>query len=95
MVLRVVDRNVRSHPLTAMWYGALIYQIEHHLFPTMPRNRVREAHFIVGRFCAERSIPYHEVPILQSYREVLRFLHKVGAPLRSRAQGEDTGRARR
>jgi fatty acid desaturase len=91
----LTSRNVRSHPLTDMWYGALNYQIEHHLFPTMPRNRVREAHLIVRRFCAERSIPYHEVSMLQSYRELLGFLHQVGAPLRSRAQDEQAGRARR
>ena len=90
----LTSRNVRSHPLTDIWYGALNYQIEHHLFPTMPRNRVREAHLIVRRFCAERSIPYHEVSMLQSYRELLGFLHQVGAPLRSRALGEHAGRAR-
>jgi fatty acid desaturase len=91
----LTSRNVRSHPLTDMCYGGLNYQIEHHLFPTMPRNRVREAHLIVRQFCAERSIPYHEVSMLQSYRELLGFLHQVGAPLSSRAQGEHTGRARR
>jgi fatty acid desaturase len=83
----LTSRNVRSHPLTDMWYGALNYQIEHHLFPTMPRNRVREAHLIVREFCAEQSIPYHEVSMLQSYRELLGFLHEVGAPLRSRGRG--------
>jgi fatty acid desaturase len=76
-------RNVRSHPLTDLWYGALNYQIEHHLFPTMARNRVREAHLIVRGFCEERGIPYHEVSMFQSYRELLRFLHEVGAPLRA------------
>jgi fatty acid desaturase len=79
----LTSRNVRSHPLTDLWYGALNYQIEHHLFPSMPRNRVRRAHLIVRGFCAERGIPYHEVSMLQSYRELLAFLHEVGAPLRA------------
>ena len=81
----LTSRNVRSHPLTDLWYGALNYQIEHHLFPTIARNRVREAHVIVREFCGERGIPYHEVSILQSYRELLAFLHQVGAQLRTRA----------
>jgi fatty acid desaturase len=85
----LTSRNVRSHPLTDVVYGALNYQIEHHLFPTMSRNRVREAHGIVRRFCDERGIPYHEVSILRSYRELLGFLHQVGAPLRARRRGED------
>ena len=75
-------RNVRPHPLTDIWYGALNYQIEHHLFPTMARNRVARAHRIVLDFCTERGISYSETSILQSYREILHFLHEVGAPLR-------------
>jgi fatty acid desaturase len=77
-------RNVRAHPLTDVWYGALNYQIEHHLFPTMPRNRVARAHAITRQFCEERGVPYYETSILQSYREILGFLHQVGAPLRER-----------
>jgi fatty acid desaturase len=82
----LTSRNVRSHPLLDLWYGALNYQIEHHLFPTMSRNRVPSAHLIVRAFCQERGIPYHEVSMLQSYRELLGFLHEVGAPLRARVE---------
>jgi fatty acid desaturase len=82
----LTSRNVRSHPLTDLWYGALNYQIEHHLFPTMARNRVRAAQFIVREFCAERGIPYHEVSMLQSYGELLAFLHQVGDQLRADAR---------
>lgn len=78
----VTSRNVRGHRLTDMWYGALNYQIEHHLFPSMARNRVARAHGIVREFCEERAIPYHQTSMLQSYREILGFLHQVGAPLR-------------
>lgn len=88
----LTSRNVRSHPLTDLWYGALNYQIEHHLFPTMSRSRVREAHFIVRGFCEERGIPYHEVSMLQAYRELLGFLHEVGAPLRARGRAEHAAR---
>jgi fatty acid desaturase len=84
----LTSRNVRSHPLTDVLYGALNYQIEHHLFTTMPRNRVREAHRIVRGFCHERGIPYHEVSVLQSYRELLGFLHEVGLPLRAGGRDE-------
>jgi fatty acid desaturase len=90
----LTSRNVRSHPLTDVWYGALNYQIEHHLFPTMSRNRVREAHLVVRGFCEEHGIPYHEVSMLRSYRELLGFLHEVGAPLRARGRVEQDSRAR-
>ena len=76
-------RNVRSGAATDIWYGSLNYQIEHHLFPAMPRNRVRAAHRIVREFCGEVGVPYYETSMLQSYRELLAFLHEVGAPLRT------------
>ena len=76
-------RNVRSGAATDLWYGSLNYQIEHHLFPAMPRNRVRAAHQIVRAFCGEVSVPYYETSMIQSYRELLSFLHEVGRPLRT------------
>jgi fatty acid desaturase len=76
-------RNVRSGAATDLWYGSLNYQIEHHLFPAMPRNRVRAAHRIVREFCGEVGVPYYETSMLQSYRELLAFLHEVGRPLRT------------
>ncbi|HEY4026005.1 MAG TPA: acyl-CoA desaturase [Candidatus Dormibacteraeota bacterium] len=87
----LTSRNVRAHPMTDLWYGALNYQMEHHLFPTMARNRVRRAHLIVRGFCQERGIPYHEVSMLQSYRELLGYLHEVGAPLRARDRSRPGG----
>src|SRR5436853_4646749 len=33
-------RNIKAHPLIDFWYGGLNYQIEHHLFPNMPRNNL-------------------------------------------------------
>ena len=77
------SRNVRAHPVTDFWYGGLNYQIEHHLFPTIPRNRLREAQQIVKAFCQEYGIAYHETGFLQSYREIFEHLYQVSAPLRS------------
>ena len=78
----LTSRNVRAHPITDFWYGGLNYQIEHHLFPRLPRNKLREVQPIVKDFCEEHSIAYHETSVLQSYREILQHLHEVGAPLR-------------
>jgi fatty acid desaturase len=75
-------RNVKSHPVTDYWYGGLNYQIEHHLFPTMAQNKLREAQKIIKVFCAENRIPYYETSIARSYVEVLQYLHEVGAVLR-------------
>ena len=80
----LTSRNVKAHPLTDFWYGGLNYQIEHHLFPTIPRNKLGEAQHIVRDFCREHNIAYYETGMLQSYREILSYLHRVSAPLRGK-----------
>jgi fatty acid desaturase len=79
----LTSRNIRAHPATDFWYGALNYQVEHHLFPTMARNNIARAHHVVRDYCVEIGVPYHETSLLQSYRELLGSLHEAGAPLRA------------
>jgi fatty acid desaturase len=78
----LTSRNVIAHPITDFWYGGLNYQIEHHLFPRLPRNKLREAQPIIRGFCLDHSIAYHETSVFQSYKEILQHLHEVGTPLR-------------
>jgi len=80
-------RNVSSSPFNDFWYGGLNYQIEHHLFPSMPRNNLKEAQKVIKLFCQEHEITYHETGMFQSYKEILQFLHEIGAPLRQSSEG--------
>ncbi len=77
-------RNVNPNPVIDFWYGGLNYQIEHHLFPDMPRNNLSKARVVVKAFCAEHGIPYYETGFIQSWREIFSYLHQVGAPLREK-----------
>jgi fatty acid desaturase len=81
----VTSRNVTGSRLVDAWYGGLNFQIEHHLFPTLPRNRLRAAQVHVRAFCQEYAIPYSETGVLQSYREIFTYLRRVSAPLRGAA----------
>ena len=81
----VTARNVTASPFNDFWYGGLNYQIEHHLFPSMPRRNLKEAHSIIKTFCQEHDIAFYETSVAQSYREILSYLHSVGAPLRKRS----------
>jgi fatty acid desaturase len=74
---------VRGGLLTDVALGGLNYQIEHHLFPSMPCPNLRAAQPIVREYCAERGVAYEETGLAESYRIALRHLHTVGAPLRS------------
>jgi fatty acid desaturase len=78
----VTSRNIYAHPITDFWYGGLNYQIEHHLFPSMPRNKLKEAQPVVKSFCQEHLIPYHETNALRSFGEILQHLHRIGSSLR-------------
>ncbi|MFN0146130.1 MAG: fatty acid desaturase family protein [Dehalococcoidia bacterium] len=80
----LTSRNVTGRKLTDFWYGGLNYQIEHHLFPTMPRKNLSKVQPIVRAFCAEREIAYHETGLFEAYWEGLRHLHETSAPLRRR-----------
>ncbi|WP_406121246.1 acyl-CoA desaturase [Streptomyces canus] len=78
----LTSRNIRGHRFTDFALGGLNYQIEHHLFPSMPRPGLRHAQKLVRSFCARQGIAYHETGLFNSYAQVLRHLHTVGGPLR-------------
>ena len=78
----LTTRNMHPHPITDFWCGGLNYQVEHHLFPTLPRNKLKSARRLVKPFCEQNGLPYHEVGFYKSYIEVLSYLYKVARPLR-------------
>jgi fatty acid desaturase len=72
------SRNVRGTWLVDVLLGGLNYQIEHHLFPSMPRIALRRARPIVRAYCRELGIPYVETSLFDSYRQALGHLRTVG-----------------
>lgn len=81
----LTSRNVRGGLAVDLALGGLNYQVEHHLFPSMPCPNLRLAQPIVRDFCAERGIDYTETGLVESYAIALRHMHEVGAPLRAAA----------
>jgi fatty acid desaturase len=78
----LTSRNVRGSRLVDLVLGGLNYQIEHHLFPNMPRPNLRHAQPLVRAFCRQHGLPYTEASLFASYAQAVRHLHSVGAPLR-------------
>ncbi|WP_438941398.1 fatty acid desaturase family protein [Micromonospora deserti] len=76
----LTSRNVRGGMFLDTVLGGLNYQIEHHLFPSMPCPNLRHARSLIRRFCAERDIDYHETTLGRSWAEALRHLNDVGSP---------------
>ncbi|WP_329342991.1 acyl-CoA desaturase [Streptomyces sp. NBC_01352] len=82
----LTSRNIRGGAVTDWFLGGLNYQIEHHLFPSMPRPHLRLARPLVRAHCRELGIPYAETGLVDSYRQALRHMHEVGEPLRTQPQ---------
>jgi fatty acid desaturase len=83
----VTSRNVTGGRLIDITLGGLNYQIEHHLFPAMPTPNLRRAQPLVQAYCEQAGVPYVQTSLVESYRQALRHLHEVGAPLRKRPTG--------
>jgi fatty acid desaturase len=74
----LTSRNVSGGWVTETLLGGLNYQIEHHLFPAMPRPSLRRCRVLVRAFCAQAGVRYCEKGIIGSYGDVLRHLHAAG-----------------
>jgi fatty acid desaturase len=74
----VMSRNIRGSRILDVAMGGLNYQIEHHLFPSMPRPHLRRAAPIVAEYCRERGVPYVATGLWESYGIVVRYINRVG-----------------
>jgi fatty acid desaturase len=88
----LTSRNVRGGWLTDLALGGLNYQIEHHLFPSMPRPNLRRAQVLIEAFCHQQGLPYCQTSLAGSYAQALRHLNAVG---RLTHPGTATGRSAR
>jgi len=79
----LTSRNVRGGWFTDLLLGGLNYQIEHHLFPNMPRASLRHAQHLIRSYCDDLGITYTETSLLGSYIAALRHLNHLGKPLRT------------
>jgi fatty acid desaturase len=74
----LMSRNVRGGILVDFLMGGLNYQVEHHLFPSMPRPNLKLAQPIVREYCVEHGVVYTEAGLFESYGIVVGYLNNVG-----------------
>jgi fatty acid desaturase len=75
----ITARNISGGRLTTFMLGGLNYQIEHHLFPSMPRPNLRLAQSLVRDFCAAADLGYSEENLVESFRQIIQHLSDAGA----------------
>ncbi|WP_353816772.1 fatty acid desaturase family protein [Agromyces sp. SYSU T00266] len=88
-----------SRNITGRWtsplMGGLNHQVEHHLFPSMPRPHLGRAREIVREHCRSLGIPYTETTLVDSYGIVVRYLNRVGLAARDPFDCPAAGELRR
>ena len=62
--------------------GGLNYQVEHHLFPSMPRPHLSLARKLVRDHCRTYDVPYTETNLATAQLIVMRYLNRVGLAAR-------------
>ncbi|KAJ9529208.1 hypothetical protein QJQ45_007866 [Haematococcus lacustris] len=70
----VSTRNINPGLLADWLMGGLNYQIEHHLFPTMPRHSFSRVRRDIMEFCARHNLPYESCSIWEATAKVYRQL---------------------
>jgi len=87
----LTSRNVRGGWLTDFALGGLNYQIEHHLFPSMPRPNLSRSQSLIEAFCQQRGVPYCQSSLGSSYGQALRYLNAIGRLPRAAAASSAAG----
>lgn len=75
----MVEANINIVcPVWMDWFhGGLNFHIEHHCFPRMPRNRLREVSPMIKKICAENGILYDECSFTCALKRTLAHLKSV------------------
>src|SRR5581483_6613758 len=75
----LTTRNVTGGVVTTWFLGGLNHQIEHHLFPNMPRANLRRAASLVRSHCAGLGLPYATESLGECLVLTVRHLRVVGS----------------
>ena len=71
-------RNNSTDAFTTWFTGGLNHQIEHHMFPRLPRHNFGMVREHVRVLAEEHGLRYEELGVLESTRRVLTHLRSVG-----------------
>ncbi|MGV0634355.1 fatty acid desaturase [Mycolicibacillus trivialis] len=74
--------NIDAGPAMRFFSGNLCHQIEHHLYPDLPSNRLAEVAVRVRDVCDRYDLPYTTGPFLVQYAKTWRTIAKLSLPNR-------------
>lgn len=71
------SRTVKGSFLLDNVFIGLNYQIEHHLFPNCPRNKLKMITPYIKKLCKENGLEYTETGLIESNKIILEDLNRV------------------
>lgn len=69
--------DIECNPWLDFFHGGLQFQIEHHLFPRLPRHRLRETKSKVQELCRKHNVPYRSKTFYEANLEVIQRLKET------------------
>ncbi len=72
--------NFEGGPVLRFMSGNLCHQIEHHLYPDLPSNRLHEISLRVRAVCDKYDLPYTTGSFLMQYGKTWRTIAKLSVP---------------
>jgi NADPH-dependent stearoyl-CoA 9-desaturase len=72
--------NFEAGPVLRFMSGNLCHQIEHHLFPDLPSNRLHEVSVRVRALCDKYDLPYTTASFAMQYARTWRTIAKLSLP---------------
>lgn len=73
----LTTRNISSSLFMDWFTGGLNYQIEHHIYPSLPRHRFGKVAPLVKAICDKHGLPYITVGFVDGLRDVLNHLSVI------------------
>uniref|UniRef100_A0A4W3J292 Fatty acid desaturase 2 n=1 Tax=Callorhinchus milii TaxID=7868 RepID=A0A4W3J292_CALMI len=70
--------NIEQSAFNDWFSGHLNFQIEHHLFPTMPRHNYWKVAPLVKSLCEKHGLKYQVKPLFQAFKDIVGSLRMSG-----------------
>lgn len=77
MAQMAATRNIDRSLFNDWFTGGLNQQIEHHLFPTLPRHNLKKAQKLVRALCSKHGVYYEECSLGLGFTRVVKRLREV------------------
>ena len=74
--------DIQTSPYTAWFFGGLEHQTVHHVFPRIPRHKLKDASVVLELLCQKHGVKFHRTGFASAVRRVLVVLRALALQAR-------------